>query len=102
MTTTALDRAPMALTEDFEVYRDTALEWMSAQTEPFNADDLRKHIVPARPPWAGGVFRHASGERLIRIDQGSGWQPSSHKANKGTLRPKWVWAGPTTTEADCA
>ncbi|MEU3847158.1 hypothetical protein AB0E44_09195 [Micrococcus terreus] len=100
MTTTALDRAPMALTGDFEVYRDTALEWMAAQTDAYTADELREHVAPARPAWPGEVFQIASRSGLIALE--GRIRRSTHPANKGTLRPLWITVTPTTTEADCA
>ena len=99
--TTALDRAPMALTEDFEVYRDAARAWMRQQTEPFNADDLRDAVPPKRPAWPGEVFTWAAKAGLIRMADRAP-RPSRHPANKGSLYPVWEPVTPTTTEADCA
>ena len=81
MTTTALDRAPMALTEDFEVYRDTALEWMAAQTDACRKRKIAVYayycttwdnfLAESHPEWL--VIKRDRSNYLPKFDQTPGW-----------------------------
>ena len=76
--TTALDRAPMALTEDFEVYRDTALEWMAAQTEPFtSATTVPPALTFSAPPACLPPPSNSSAARPLSTWSSPAWQPST-------------------------
>ena len=87
MTTTPTDRAPMALTGEWEDYRDKALAWIARRVGPWTADDLADAVPAARPAWPGEVMQTASRRRLITR---TGWcEPSRRASRKGSLVRVW-------------
>ncbi len=87
MTTTPTDRAPMALTGEWEAYRAAALDWIARQVGPWTADDLAESVPAARPAWPGEVMQTASRRRLITR---TGWcEPSRRASRKGSLMRVW-------------
>lgn len=93
------DRAPMALIGEWTDYLNAALEWFAVQPSEFSADDLRQAVPPARPSWPGVAFKTAANRGLIALS--GSIVRSTHRANAGTLQPRWVATPDHTLETDC-
>ena len=87
VTTTPLDRAPMALTGEWEGYKCAALAWIKSRRTPWTADDLAAAVPYARDPWPGEVVQLASRRRLIY--RNGECRPSKRPSRKGSLVRVW-------------
>jgi hypothetical protein len=77
---------PMGLWPEWSDWRDTALDWIAEQDQPWTADDMRDALPPARPNWYGATVRTASGRDMIRL---VGQRRSTHPTRKKSLLAIW-------------
>lgn len=84
---------PMALAEDWELYREKAITWMVKQPGEFTADTLRGVMPDYRPEWMPAVFNTASRRGLIEpVDRAP--VRSTHPSRRGSLLTYWRSATP--------
>lgn len=55
----------MALTGDFEDYRDTALNWIDKQHGEWSCDDLARDVPAPNAAWPGEVIQAARRRKHI-------------------------------------
>ena len=77
------DLIPMALTGDFEDYRDGALSWMDAQPGEWSCDDLARDVPALNPAWPGEVIQAA--RRRKRITWTGAVRASTRPSRRGSL-----------------
>jgi hypothetical protein len=75
-----------ALAGGWDDWRDTALDWISKQDDPWTADEMRAALPEPRSHWPGAVVRTASGRHMIRR---VGQRRSTHPTRKKSLLAVW-------------
>lgn len=77
------DLIPLALTGDFEDYRDAAMSWMDSRCGEWSCDDLARDVPAPNSAWPGEVIQAA--RRRKHITWTGAVRASTRPSRRGSL-----------------